>query len=655
MKIKRVSLPVSLVVAGLMNISMTGTPAFAVTPGKVDQASEQINYKRKVSRLFGASTMAVLGLGGSFFLTQATSVNARGLRSSMPAPSQKMNELYDVESADSWVMSDSYGHNRELKGGKSKGSSKKDKKGCKGHKTKKSSKKSSKGPKAPTTPEISYELPDVMNVPSLDDRIAIIGGGPAGVDMAVQLKKLGYQDVTILEQNAEVGGKALTLDVEGVPYDIGATFLLPVQSYGDVIDLLQEYGKDSRLILPGIERIDSAASCGVLNIGDPDCAEKTMTFSENLIARALMAEPNLIGAPQEAIIGAIFSQLLNYEELHQSILGHYNYRLPPRPYDFSELSMTAEEFMEQNDLNLLWTVFMAFQTLPGYGYLNEVPAYYLLHWVNQGVIDYLKASLTQSLGNSSDDHVTVLQGGFQALWEAMVETEQLEVERNFEVQSIDRSKNSIVIEGLQDGKAQSFCADYIFVATPHSKTLPLLNDPSPEESMIFSKLEHSVMTSTLISGSGFDGDPPSLNSFDNAVQASEDTQLPWWSNCQECWFNPQFNRSQDKRTMVVQQYHYERGQDISAEFSLDALNNTMHTLSTGSPVIEDVHYQGVYDDYFGRFTIEGLELTGPWAILGIQGERNTVYIGSVAAAFESVSDVVNYNRLIVDKIRSSRP
>lgn len=55
---------------------------------------------------------------------------------------------------------------------------------------------------------------------SKSDRIAIIGGGPAGVHMAALLCKCGYADVTILEAAKEVGGKSETLvDERGVVHD----------------------------------------------------------------------------------------------------------------------------------------------------------------------------------------------------------------------------------------------------------------------------------------------------------------------------------------------------------------------------------------------------------------------------------------------------
>ena len=47
-----------------------------------------------------------------------------------------------------------------------------------------------------------------------DARVAILGGGPAGVGGAYQLRKLDRARVTLFEQGASVGGNAGSFEVE---------------------------------------------------------------------------------------------------------------------------------------------------------------------------------------------------------------------------------------------------------------------------------------------------------------------------------------------------------------------------------------------------------------------------------------------------------
>lgn len=61
-------------------------------------------------------------------------------------------------------------------------------------------------------------------------RIGIIGGGPAGLSAALYLQQKGYKHINILEKNAEVGGKALTVELQNDDeivknYELGAEYI----------------------------------------------------------------------------------------------------------------------------------------------------------------------------------------------------------------------------------------------------------------------------------------------------------------------------------------------------------------------------------------------------------------------------------------------
>src|ERR1043165_7996957 len=54
-------------------------------------------------------------------------------------------------------------------------------------------------------------------------KIIVIGGGFAGLSAATTLAKEGY-DVTLLEKNAEAGGRARKLSIEGFTFDMGPSW-----------------------------------------------------------------------------------------------------------------------------------------------------------------------------------------------------------------------------------------------------------------------------------------------------------------------------------------------------------------------------------------------------------------------------------------------
>ena len=77
-------------------------------------------------------------------------------------------------------------------------------------------------------------------VPRADLRIAIVGGGPAGLAAADALLAQGYRAVTLFEQSEAVGGKVLSVTVDGHSLELGAQ-MLP-ENYETVASVAERVG-----------------------------------------------------------------------------------------------------------------------------------------------------------------------------------------------------------------------------------------------------------------------------------------------------------------------------------------------------------------------------------------------------------------------------
>jgi len=74
--------------------------------------------------------------------------------------------------------------------------------------------------------------------------IAILGAGPAGLGAAWQLRKQNKADVTVLEQNAVVGGNAGSFELAGIYVDYGSHRLHPATDPRIMADLRALLGDD---------------------------------------------------------------------------------------------------------------------------------------------------------------------------------------------------------------------------------------------------------------------------------------------------------------------------------------------------------------------------------------------------------------------------
>ena len=86
-------------------------------------------------------------------------------------------------------------------------------------------------------------------------RVVVVGGGIGGLCTAGLLKKGGFREVTLLEKNAELGGRLSTEVIDGYRFDTGPSLLLFPQTYKEMFSALGVSGVELEEIKPAAYRL----------------------------------------------------------------------------------------------------------------------------------------------------------------------------------------------------------------------------------------------------------------------------------------------------------------------------------------------------------------------------------------------------------------
>jgi len=477
-----------------------------------------------------------------------------------------------------------------------------------------------------------------------DAKIIIVGGGPAGIHMGHLLKEHGYTNVIILEKNERVGGKSYTIYHEEngytVPHEMGTCFMH--QGYKRTMDLIEKFNVGPYLKTGG----DHYDKCNVyspklaqLKIEDPAEPYKIneWMFSESEIR----ATPNYLWSvlPDAGQSLTLVESIAKYSSVHKNIFGEYEYSIPPRPKDEATLklfNMTFGEFIVGHKLEALIPIFTLSNAAQGYGYLQNVPAFYGLWWNTPAMLSAITERKTLTM---------MLQKGFLAIWKAIVDEQKLDVRLNANVTQIvrhlDDPQKKVVVKAVVNGKEEEFEGDFLIISSPLKHAVnEFLADVTPDEKRLFGNLLASSLTSTLFRCPILRPDERATSYYPERLNLDWDGRLYAERNSARAVF---FDRDQDPkyRIAVAYQYYdvYQPGREETAKKQLES---DLKELG-----YHDIEFLAQYvSEYFPHYNQEEINKFYPWEILDLQGKNKTWYAGS-SACFESVEDVVSYNHLLL--------
>ena len=101
-------------------------------------------------------------------------------------------------------------------------------------------------------PTKGKKFPKIIG-PNPNEKVCIVGAGPAGIHMALSLKDKGYQNIKMFEKTGRHGGKSYDTIIDGV-YRPQGTIYLTADYVDNVMALAERYnaGEKQPIDQPGV-------------------------------------------------------------------------------------------------------------------------------------------------------------------------------------------------------------------------------------------------------------------------------------------------------------------------------------------------------------------------------------------------------------------
>jgi hypothetical protein len=195
---------------------------------------------------------------------------------------------------------------------------------------------------------------DLNHIPR-SARIGIVGGGASGLSAAHYLGRAGFTEVTVLEQEDRVGGKCCSVPVGSHVYELGA--VLGNRDYTTTLDLMAAVDLQ----------------------GGP---------TEGFQCYDVDGRPiDLI--PWRQIPRVVWQVLVHYAWAEQ--VRYRRIRQPGLAGVHPDLCQPFSQFAQRHGLALLPRAFSPPFTAFGYGYFDEVPAAYVLKYLDLHMVECIVA------------------------------------------------------------------------------------------------------------------------------------------------------------------------------------------------------------------------------------------------------------------------
>lgn len=454
-----------------------------------------------------------------------------------------------------------------------------------------------------------------QNLINSGEKIAIIGAGPSGVHMATELRKRGFDNITIFEKTDRIGGKTRSIVRNNVYHEMGTTGF----------SITDESG-----LKPLIEDLfsDIEESCYEADI-------RTLRKHSFIVGKT---KPTKFKTAQKSY-NLFLQRKRFYKIYHRLVAKGFPYEIDENDEEtISEISATMLEFMTKYNLLFLHKNLKKGFAAYGYGSLDKIPAYYGILLLERNYLSRPK--------------YLVFKEGNDILWKTAVEKNNLSVLLNSQIEGIDYSKYEktkivrLKVKHANEERWENF--NQVILTAPHLMTslLPTVT------AAIFKNVDSLKYIASLVDMSSRDKinkrftaeypmDFPRNYDYNTVMTANfgkirtiSDNSAGLDMNAQVC-----FQLSEKK----------EVSETICLDSIKEKLNDELRYNFDRKKGFNSVHKQQVWTHYFPHFNPTSIQQGVLQKISGQQGEKGLWYIGSSIAG-ELASLVMEFNKHIIERM-----
>lgn len=446
-----------------------------------------------------------------------------------------------------------------------------------------------------------------------DIRICIIGGGPAGLSAGMYLEQKGYENYTILERNDRVGGKCWSPYYNGRRYEMGAIMGCP--TYFAVHD---------------VEKF-----CGITHDG-PQLLRKYKDKNGKVIdpfnpKKNILKIPRLLKMKKQL---KKLGELLETKYKGYDVNGHRG--VAQGRYDgfaatpgrepvsgvnenLKDLALPFSEFCKLNGVELVQDVWIGPFTSFGYGYFDEIPAAYVLKYLDFATTMYfVKIDLW------------TWKDGTQSIWESLDAHLKNHARLNSKITNIERKDGKVYV--TVNGEVEEY--DKLIVTAPLQQ-LPDYCDVRSDEKELFSKIDYERYDVMAVETKPEDHPEISYYVFDNMTPERLGHLMVY------------YRRWRDDVNQVITTYTLRKHKNSKEIPYEEAKKTVLEDLKTmHNPASNVVNEWSTYycPHVFSQDYADG------WydKVEAMQGKYDTYYAGEVMS-FGDMEETAEYSRELVER------